>query len=262
MSDYYDALYEDEWQAKRQEIISRDSCRCTICGRTRTHALTCPEELMRPAQTFYIGLCYDNNLEIVNDVVTSCDKGFLKSGHISLFGGKAQTFVLENGVRYLLLGRTYLLTTTVSDLNDLRKETVQYGLSICRDGSLVPILYTDDDLPFAPLQDTTMPRPFKLDHPLELHVHHKYYILGRKPWEYPNDALITLCSDCHEKLHKSGIVDIPIYAIDSKGRKIKMEYTPCQKCNGQGYLKEYLYYKGGICFRCNGAKYEELINKS
>jgi len=32
----------------------------------------------------------------------------------------------------------------------------------------------------------------------ELHVHHFYYVSGRAPWEYPNDALITLCKDCHK----------------------------------------------------------------
>ncbi len=31
-----------------------------------------------------------------------------------------------------------------------------------------------------------------------LHVHHKYYEKGKKPWEYPDEALITLCEDCHE----------------------------------------------------------------
>ena len=30
-----------------------------------------------------------------------------------------------------------------------------------------------------------------------MHVHHKYYIPGKKPWEYPNKALITLCELCH-----------------------------------------------------------------
>jgi len=35
-----------------------------------------------------------------------------------------------------------------------------------------------------------------------LHVHHKKYIKGRKVWEYPDDALETLCERCHEKYHK------------------------------------------------------------
>lgn len=34
-----------------------------------------------------------------------------------------------------------------------------------------------------------------------LNVHHKYYEDGRAPWEYPDAALITICEDCHNKLH-------------------------------------------------------------
>lgn len=33
----------------------------------------------------------------------------------------------------------------------------------------------------------------------ELHLHHKFYIDGIEPWEYPNDVLLTLCRDCHDK---------------------------------------------------------------
>jgi 5-methylcytosine-specific restriction endonuclease McrA len=32
-------------------------------------------------------------------------------------------------------------------------------------------------------------------------VHHKDYLDNKKAWEYPDDMLITLCEDCHSKLH-------------------------------------------------------------
>jgi 5-methylcytosine-specific restriction endonuclease McrA len=32
-----------------------------------------------------------------------------------------------------------------------------------------------------------------------LNVHHKYYIYGKKPWEYADGILITLCEDCHKR---------------------------------------------------------------
>lgn len=32
-----------------------------------------------------------------------------------------------------------------------------------------------------------------------LQVHHKYYTPDTMPWEYPDEALITLCELCHEK---------------------------------------------------------------
>lgn len=39
-----------------------------------------------------------------------------------------------------------------------------------------------------------------------LHVHHKYYSAYPNgvlvdPWNYPDDALITLCSYCHQRIH-------------------------------------------------------------
>lgn len=31
-----------------------------------------------------------------------------------------------------------------------------------------------------------------------LHVHHRYYEKDKKPWEYDNKFLVTLCGSCHE----------------------------------------------------------------
>lgn len=31
-----------------------------------------------------------------------------------------------------------------------------------------------------------------------LHVHHKVYLHGKEPWEYPIHFLVTLCEQCHE----------------------------------------------------------------
>lgn len=33
-----------------------------------------------------------------------------------------------------------------------------------------------------------------------LHVHHKSYEWGKKPWEYEEDNFISLCEDCHDIL--------------------------------------------------------------
>ena len=42
----------------------------------------------------------------------------------------------------------------------------------------------------------------------DLNVHHKYYSAYPngvlvKPWDYPDDAFITLCKDCHKKAHQN-----------------------------------------------------------
>jgi hypothetical protein len=38
---------------------------------------------------------------------------------------------------------------------------------------------------------------------LTLHVHHKFYRRGLKPWEYDNSDLSSLCEVCHAKATKS-----------------------------------------------------------
>lgn len=35
-----------------------------------------------------------------------------------------------------------------------------------------------------------------------LHVHHRRYIRGRKPWEYDDADLISLCDECHTLFHR------------------------------------------------------------
>jgi len=47
-----------------------------------------------------------------------------------------------------------------------------------------------------------------------LQVHHKYYLKDKEIWDYPNTALMTLCKDCHEKLHNN----IPINHFSKLGK--------------------------------------------
>lgn len=34
-----------------------------------------------------------------------------------------------------------------------------------------------------------------------LQVHHTKYHSDKKAWEYPNSTLVTLCKECHQKVH-------------------------------------------------------------
>jgi len=38
-----------------------------------------------------------------------------------------------------------------------------------------------------------------LDDEATLHIHHRYYNKNTDPWDYPMDALVTLCEMCHEE---------------------------------------------------------------
>lgn len=33
-----------------------------------------------------------------------------------------------------------------------------------------------------------------------LQIHHRYYLRGKDPWDYPDDALLTVCKGCHAEL--------------------------------------------------------------
>lgn len=45
----------------------------------------------------------------------------------------------------------------------------------------------------------------------QLHAHHKAYIRGRRPWEYPQDMLECLCDPCHTKAHaERNLLDLAI----------------------------------------------------
>lgn len=60
-----------------------------------------------------------------------------------------------------------------------------------------------------------------------LHVHHKQYIKGRKPWEYENSELEVLCEDCHslEHVEKKAFADLLMAEWnDMTGEKIAMGF--------------------------------------
>ena len=80
-----------------------------------------------------------------------------------------------------------------------------------------------------------------------LNIHHTYYIEGRKPWEYDNEALVTLCEDCHKKRHETS--SIPYY--DTNNRLIR-NLIKCDRCGGSGYLPQYSHVEHGRCFKCGG----------
>lgn len=83
-----------------------------------------------------------------------------------------------------------------------------------------------------------------------LNVHHKYYIKGKAPWEYEDDALVTLCEECHRETHRT--TRIPIYR-NYNATKIECGTAiPCSRCNGSGYLPQYQHVEDGICFQCWG----------
>lgn len=111
--------------------------------------------------------------------------------------------------------------------------------------------------PQGTTQDTRLTSKWiqkEVKNPTFLHVHHNYYIMDKFPWEYNDKALITVCSDCHSEIHRK--VDIPIFKTEEMIDDMKL--TPCFRCNGEGVFPQFKHVSNGICFRCGGAKFEEL----
>ena len=100
-----------------------------------------------------------------------------------------------------------------------------------------------------------------------LQVHHKYYVLNNSndkvfnlPWNYEDDCFITVCVDCHKKIHDE--VKIPIYIGDQENEELDLKgFTFCKRCDGFGRLPQYYYVSNGICFKCNGLRYEEFTQE-
>jgi hypothetical protein len=55
-----------------------------------------------------------------------------------------------------------------------------------------------------------------------LHVHHLYYIYNKMPWQYPNNALVTLCGRCHNKWHEQNDLEFRVDVC-------KKKYIPSSK---------------------------------
>ena len=92
---------------------------------------------------------------------------------------------------------------------------------------------------------------------MALQVHHTHYIYGLDPWEYKDSELVTLCESCHSYIHSH--YEVPVYRLKGDNL-VKVQLTPCSRCGGAGWFPEYKHVQGGICFRCHGAKYDELID--
>ena len=95
-------------------------------------------------------------------------------------------------------------------------------------------------------------RIIQYDSAIVLHVHHTYYVIAKYPWEYENDALVTLCDECHMNVHKTST--IPVYRIEG-GKRVAINSCVCSRCHGAGFFPQYNHVQSGVCFSCEGRRY-------
>jgi len=92
------------------------------------------------------------------------------------------------------------------------------------------------------------------------HVHHNRYQKDKLPWDIDVYYLHTLCYKCHELRHKKE--KIPVFEkVGEEWLEVKQNFSVCNRCNGSGYLPQFNYHLGGICFKCNGDYIDRSIFK-
>lgn len=173
---YQQLLSTTDWQKRREEIINRDSKRCTKCKLSPTG----------PSAHY--------------------DAEF-----------KTHTYLTDDG--------TEKVNNYISSIN------AKVGESI--------------------------PNMTVVDKPYHLQVHHKYYVLNSLPWDYPDDALVTLCNWCHTETHQNEKILMYLDTTKTAAR----ELISCNRCHGAGWFSQYNHVQNGVCFKCEGRRFKtELIN--
>ena len=94
-----------------------------------------------------------------------------------------------------------------------------------------------------------------------LQVHHKKYIPKRKPWEYPQEDLITLCKGCHAKEHNLLPNAIPQYGWKYEGMDdLEDIEETCQLCGTEIRFAHYLSHPEYGCIVVGCICSDKLLN--
>jgi len=233
---YKELLLDDNWRNRRNEILLRDKLQCTSCLN---------EKLVSPSVPGALVLKGKNDQGILYGFLGSHKSGISSSKHIFLQGNATPIIgiIKQGDIVYIDTDST---TEQFLKILGVRKYVQQ-------DINAVGKRFSPDyeSFPFADNFEA-----FEWKYVPGLHVHHKYYQVNLMPWQYPDDALQTLCWVCHEDLHKHTKIDLR----DENG-KVLGKLTPCHRCYGAGVFPEYKHIIAGLCFHCRGAKYEEMIVK-
>lgn len=280
--EYSKLLQTDDWEIKCRNILQRDNYVCQDCGAMGIHN----NSFFPISRISDLDIFFPNDLFDGRDLSTVCNnvqwRGNYDNAHICLYNSKRleEDLYIHMMHVYGLGNEFYFATDTKVDklhlvgvrnnINMLHnaqqidgylfafnfKENLgqsnyaQIKYSLHTNNILLEELEINIFCENKSFHFTFCSANYKNNEPIfkfiPLHIHHNYYILGKKPWEYDDKALVTLCSKCHQNRHLKE--QIPIY----KDSKSKFYLPLCDRCHGTGYLSQYSYYMGGICFKCQG----------
>lgn len=236
-------LQQGEWFSKRQEVLKRDSNRCINClNQSYQH-------------TFSSGLIFGNGIkEVVPNTVFRNGKFIvriwdMKQNRIQNAFVEPEHFNPERSyVAFYEHSPTYINIVGLKYINNDLIELSPSVLDIARLGIRGRVSERTNSIICEPISAEDIWGFVK-----GLHIHHTYYQEGKLAWQYESSSLQTLCWMCHEQLHKDKTV--PVW--DLEGNEVG-RYTNCKRCAGAGYFPEFRHVYSGICFRCDGNRFEEL----
>lgn len=245
LRDYPSQLETYEWKQKRIEILERDKYRCQICGKGKSTVLYNPSS--DRDSDISIGIDYSYSTISIDDILFT---HFSVQDFIDIISAKNLSLTPTD---YVVSSNDILGVLAEPHTNEfpVNCEDVEINLVRHPTGMLYFIVNREEDN----LSNIKLHTPYFIDHPISLNVHHKHYIIGHKAWEYDDEDLVTLCNECHTKVHHA--IGAPVY-LHKNGYMKEVPLTPCFRCEGTGYFPEYKHVENGICFRCRGARFEEL----
>ena len=280
--DYHSLLQEDQWKVKCMAILERDHCICQDCHKKGIHSTYFPinniediEELF--PNTLFNGMkltCYLQNCEWTKNTRVPVR---ISSKHIAdnIFYSYFETYDIWTHYDFISnyeLSEIHFRKAIDNELqmeyNNIKIDGRMFAFSFeekvsntnyaaikyhCGgNSSLLEILeihiFYNNKLYYLYFSHLNYIDKKPVFNFTQLHIHHKYYIKDRNPWEYENDALVTLCAECHQKRHNT--TNIPLYSAE---KELLIANLPmCNRCQGRGYIPQYHYYCEGICFKCFG----------
>lgn len=237
---YPEQLLTPEWKKKRQKILERDKFSCQNCFNAEIVAQA-KKGIWNKGKFYvesdgidYINILSDPDFPRANGNIIYY--GILKATRIYLVGARNKT-LLE--IEYDKLGKE--LNQLLSDNKSVIVDS-EFSIKSQQLEDLKKKIAAEDPIGFEWIAFQG------------LHIHHKYYIMDKTAWEYEDHALITLCAVCHDKLHENQTIPVFNNEMD-----VLTDYHYCLRCHGKGVFPKFTHVEAGICFRCNGARYEELI---
>jgi hypothetical protein len=239
LSTYAKLLESTEWRNKRDSIVKRDKNKCLRCS---NRSYVDDKQL-----TVRFAFCHINTKGTFIEYLDSKNKNhlFRKVQNINS--------QLKNKKLYFIQVDSNSNIVTIFDVIKDTLSANMFFTELSNTMKLVgtrPVIEADEIL-----KKYFTERKIKINwiETKFLNVHHTFYQVGCKPWNYKDESLLTVCRTCHEKIHR----EEAIFLLDKKGNKI--ELSICDRCNGIGVLPQYHYIENGLCFKCCGNRFVETL---